>query len=65
MDPRIRYEALLAELREIYRFESNEKFTLKWIDDEGKLCISNKQGQILLQYIATVSLIDTSILSDK
>ena len=36
MDPQIRYEALLAELREIYKFESKEKFTLKWIDEEGK-----------------------------
>ena len=35
MDPKIRYEALLAELREIYKFESKEKFTLKWIDEEG------------------------------
>ena len=35
MDPHISYESLLNDLRDIYKFAPRDKFTLKWIDDEG------------------------------
>ena len=35
MDPRISYHSLLSDLRDIYKFDAKENFTLKWIDEEG------------------------------
>lgn len=36
MDPRTSYDSLQDDLRDLYKFDPKEKFTLKWIDEEGK-----------------------------
>ena len=35
MNPRITYQSLLGDLRDIYKFHPKENFTLKWIDEDG------------------------------
>ncbi|XP_065061146.1 protein kinase C iota type-like [Rhopilema esculentum] len=46
MDPHISYESLLGDLRDIYKFAPRDKFTLKWIDDEGDPCTLTSQMEL-------------------
>jgi len=46
MDPRISYQSLLSDLREIYKFPPKENFTLRWIDEEGDPCTITSQLEL-------------------
>lgn len=35
MDPNIAFDDLCDDIRELCKFESDDIFTLKWIDEEG------------------------------
>ena len=36
IDTDITYEGLSAEMKDICRFDENQPFTMKWVDEEGK-----------------------------
>ena len=36
MDQNITFDDLGDDIRELLKFESEENFTMKWIDEEGK-----------------------------
>ena len=35
MDSDITYEGLIAEMKDICRFDEHQPFTMKWVDEEG------------------------------
>lgn len=37
IDPQITLEQLCQEMRDICRFNQEQVFTMKWVDEEGKL----------------------------
>ncbi len=37
IDSDITYEGLRAEMKDICRFDDRQPFTMKWVDEEGKL----------------------------
>lgn len=36
----ITYEGLCAEMRDICKFDEDQLFTMKWVDEEGDSCLS-------------------------
>lgn len=41
IEPIISLEALCQEMRDICKFNSDQLFTMKFIDDDGKICFLN------------------------
>lgn len=37
VDPTVTFEQLCAEMKDICRFNGDQVFTMKWVDEEGKL----------------------------
>eukprot|EP00794_Sanderia_malayensis_P015088 gene15088-16644_t len=46
MDQNIRYEVLTNELKDIYKFDDKDRFTMKWIDEEGDACTLTSQLEL-------------------
>lgn len=46
MDPNIAFDDLCDDIRELCKFESDDIFTLKWIDEEGDPCTLSKQVEL-------------------
>lgn len=39
IDPHITVEQLCQEMRDICRFSQDQVFTMKWVDEEGKILL--------------------------
>lgn len=37
VDPTVTFEQLCAEMKDICRFNGEQVFTMKWVDEEGEL----------------------------
>lgn len=43
IQPIITLENLCQEMREICKFDNEQNFTMKWVDEEGKMLSSSNQ----------------------
>ncbi|KAL1122237.1 hypothetical protein AAG570_003642 [Ranatra chinensis] len=46
IDPHITVEQLCQEMRDICRFNHDQVFTMKWVDEEGDPCIISTQREL-------------------
>jgi atypical protein kinase C iota type len=46
IDPNITLEKLNKEVSELWQFDSDQLFTIKWIDDEGDPCLITSQDEL-------------------
>ena len=44
--PRLPLDRLYSEVREMCKFEAEQPFTLKWLDDEGDPCAIGSQMEL-------------------
>ena len=52
IDTDITFEGLSAEMRDICRFDEQQPFTMKWVDEEGKPChISEEEIYMFSQHV--------------
>ena len=38
IDSDITFEGICAEMKDICRFDEEQPFTMKWVDEEGEIC---------------------------
>jgi len=51
----ISYESLCSEMRDICKFDTEQPFTVKWVDEEGLFCPVFLT--VLNEYIASVDIV--------
>jgi hypothetical protein len=51
VDPTVTFEQLCAEMKDICRFNGDQVFTMKWVDEEGELTLRIKKTTIFFHLL--------------